>query len=74
MKQCLACWEEIEEQEKICQHCGSDQDEVKDYLALVLLKQRKKNITIPEKIAVLDFMSPDIFEKTWDSSDNIKEI
>ena len=26
-----------------------------------------------QKIAVLDFMSPDIFEKTWDSSDNIVE-
>ncbi len=56
MKQCLACWEEIEDQEKICNHCGSDQNDVKDYLALVLLKQRKKKITIPEQTAVLDYV------------------
>jgi predicted amidophosphoribosyltransferase len=56
MKQCLACWEEIEDQERICNHCGSDQDEVKDYLALVLLKQRKKKIEIPEQTAVLDYV------------------
>jgi len=56
MKQCLACWENIENQEKICNHCGSNQDDVKDYLALVLLKQRKKKITIPEQTAVLDYV------------------
>lgn len=56
MKQCLACWEDIEEQDKICLHCGSNQDEIKDYLALVLLKQRKKKITIPEQTSALDYV------------------
>ena len=56
MKQCLACWEEIEDQDKVCIHCGSNQDEIKDYLALVLLKQRKKKITIPEKTTALDYV------------------
>lgn len=56
MKQCLACWEDNEEQDKICLHCGSNQDEIKDYLALVLLKQRKKKITIPEQTSALDYV------------------
>ncbi len=67
MRQCLACWEEIEEQDKICQHCGSDQDDVKDYLALVLLKQRKKKITIPEQTAVLDY----VFDVDPDTAESI---
>lgn len=56
MKQCLACWEDIEDDELICHHCGSNQEEVKDYLALVVLKQRKKKIEVPEETPVLDYI------------------
>ena len=56
MKQCLACWEDIENDELICLQCGSNQEEVKDYLALVVLKQRKKKIDVPKETPVLDYI------------------
>ncbi len=56
MKECLACWEEIEDTEEVCPYCGSKQEEVKDYLALVLLKQGKKKISVPKETPVLDFI------------------
>ncbi len=31
---CLACWEEILEESKICSMCGSDQQDAKDFLTL----------------------------------------
>ena len=56
MKECLACWEEIEDTEQVCPYCGSNQEEVKDYLTLVLLKQGKKKISVPKDTPVLDFI------------------
>ena len=56
MKECLGCWEEIEDDEVVCHHCGSNQEEIKDYLALVLLKQNKKKITVPEETPVLNYV------------------
>ncbi|TFG10269.1 zinc-ribbon domain-containing protein [Candidatus Heimdallarchaeota archaeon] len=56
MKECLACWEEIEETEDTCPHCGSNQEDVKDYLALVLLKQGKRKISVPKETPVLDYV------------------
>ncbi|MHA1197922.1 MAG: zinc ribbon domain-containing protein [Candidatus Heimdallarchaeaceae archaeon] len=56
MKECLACWEEIEDTEEVCHHCGSNQEEVKDYLALVLLKQGKRKIDVPKDTPVLDYV------------------
>lgn len=56
MKECLACWEEIEDNETICHHCGSNQEEVKDYLALVLLKQGRRKIDVPTETPVLDYV------------------
>ncbi len=56
MKECLACWEEIDDTEEVCPHCGSKQEEVKDYLALVLLKQGKKKIEVPKETPVLDYV------------------
>ncbi len=53
---CLACWEEIEEGSKICPHCGSDQEDVKDFLALAVLKQQKKKIVVPEKTPILEYI------------------
>jgi len=53
---CLACWEEIEEGVKICPHCGSNQENVKDFLALAVLKQQKKKITVPEKTPILEYI------------------
>ena len=55
-KKCLACWEEIDDGQKICHHCGSDQEDVKDFLALAVLKQQKQKITVPEKTPVLDYI------------------
>ncbi len=57
MKECLGCWEEIEDDQEICHHCGSKQEEVKDYLALVLLKQSKKKIDVPKESPVLEYVS-----------------
>ena len=53
---CLACWEEIDDGQKICHHCGSDQEDVKDFLALAVLKQQKQKISVPEKTPVLDYI------------------
>jgi len=55
-KKCLACWEEIDDGQKICHHCGSDQEDVKDFLALAVLKQQKQKITVPNKTPVLDYI------------------
>ena len=52
---CLACWEDIEEGEKICHHCGSVQEDVKDFLTLALLSQQKKKITA-EKSPILEYV------------------
>ena len=76
-KKCLACWEEIEDTEKICHHCGSDQEDVKDFLALAVLKQQNQKITVPEKTPVLDFIfkvDPDAKEEvTFSSTPNIPD-
>lgn len=72
MKECLACWEEIEDTEVICPYCGSNQEEVLDYLALVVLKQGKRKIEVPTETPVLDYvfdMDPSTEE---DISVNIK--
>ncbi|MHA1953885.1 MAG: zinc ribbon domain-containing protein [Candidatus Heimdallarchaeaceae archaeon] len=53
---CLACWEPISEEDKICPHCGTDQDNAKDYLTLALMKQQKNKIEVPEKTIVLDYI------------------
>jgi hypothetical protein len=53
---CLACWEPITENDKICSHCGTDQDNAKDYLTLALMKQQKNKIEVPEKSNVLDYI------------------
>ncbi|NPD88657.1 MAG: zinc ribbon domain-containing protein [Asgard group archaeon] len=53
---CLACWEPISEEEKICHHCGTDQNNAKDYLALALMKQQKNKVAVPEKTKVLDYI------------------
>ena len=53
---CLACWEPISKDEKICPHCGTDQDDAKDYLALALMKQQKNKIEVPEKTKVLEYI------------------
>ncbi|MHA1258699.1 MAG: double zinc ribbon domain-containing protein [Candidatus Heimdallarchaeaceae archaeon] len=53
---CLACWEEIEDGEKVCHHCGSNQEEVKDYLTLAVLKQQKKKVTVPQKTPMLSYL------------------
>ena len=53
---CLACWEPISEEDKICPHCGTDQDNAKDYLTLALMKQQKNKIKVPEKTKVLDYI------------------
>ena len=53
---CLACWETISEDEKICHHCGTDQNDAKDYLALALMKQQKNKVAVPEKTKVLDYI------------------
>ncbi len=69
---CLACWEEIDDGQKICHHCGSDQEDVKDFLALAVLKQQKKKITVPKKTPVLDYIfkvDPDTKEEVTISAD-----
>ena len=53
---CLACWEEIEEGTKICPHCGSDQENVKDFLALAVMKQQKKKIVVPKETPILEYI------------------
>ncbi len=53
---CLACWEPISDDEKICHHCGTDQSDAKDYLALALMKQQKNKVAVPEKTKVLDYI------------------
>jgi hypothetical protein len=53
---CLACWEPISEEEKICHHCGTDQNDAKDYFALALMKQQKNKVAVPEKTKVLDYI------------------
>jgi predicted amidophosphoribosyltransferase len=53
---CLACWEEIPEAARICNHCGSDQKEVKDFFVLALLKQQKRKIVVPEETDVLKYI------------------
>ena len=53
---CLACWEDIPETSKICDHCGSDQKEVKDFFVLALLKQQKRKIVVPEETDVLKYV------------------
>ena len=55
-KKCLACWEDIDDGQKICHHCGSDQEDVKDFLALAVLKQQKQKITVPKETPVLDYI------------------
>jgi len=37
---CLACWEEIDDDTKICPHCGSDQEQVKEFLEIAILRQQ----------------------------------
>lgn len=53
---CLACWEDIPEAARICNHCGSDQKEVKDFFVLALLKQQKRKIVVPEETDVLKYI------------------
>ena len=53
---CLACWEEIPEESKICSVCGSDQKDAKDFLTLALLLQQKKKITVPEESNILKYI------------------
>ncbi|MHA1419030.1 MAG: double zinc ribbon domain-containing protein [Candidatus Heimdallarchaeaceae archaeon] len=53
---CLACWEDMPEATRICNHCGSDQKEVKDYFVLALLKQQKRKIVVPEETDVLKYI------------------
>lgn len=73
---CLACWEEIEEGVKICPHCGSDQENVKDFLALAVLKQQKKKIVVPEKTPILEYIyevDPEMEKEITISSSTEKE-
>ena len=53
---CLACWEEIDEDSLICSHCGSDQNKVKDYFVLALMKQQKRKIAVPSRTEVLEYI------------------
>ncbi len=53
---CLACWEEIPEESKICSMCGSDQQDAKDFLTLALLLQQKNKITVPEESNILKYI------------------
>ncbi|MHA2358245.1 MAG: zinc ribbon domain-containing protein [Candidatus Heimdallarchaeaceae archaeon] len=68
---CLACWEPISEDDKICSHCGTDQQDAKDYLVLALMKQQKKKVSVPESNRILDYVSevdPDIKDEITISS------
>ncbi|MCK4844833.1 MAG: zinc ribbon domain-containing protein [Candidatus Heimdallarchaeota archaeon] len=53
---CLACWEEIPEESKICSMCGSDQQDAKDFLTLALLLQQKNKIAVPEESNILKYI------------------
>lgn len=63
---CYACFNEIVKGESICSHCGTNQEDLHDFLTLAILYQQKKEADIPENTNTYKYLvsiDPSLKEK-----------
>ncbi len=63
---CYACFNEIVKGESICSNCGTNQEDLHDFLTLSILYQQKKEINIPEDTNIYNYLvsiDPSLKEK-----------
>ncbi|MHA1685012.1 MAG: zinc ribbon domain-containing protein [Candidatus Heimdallarchaeaceae archaeon] len=70
---CLACWRDISEQDKNCPFCGTNQEEMKSFLALSLMIQKGKIESGEIKGSFVDFLEKVDPTKTKEIKEKMKK-